>query len=82
MAIPKRLAADRLHGQAVWYSRTRRVMRGGNGRFLADDLLVGFSSCRRTQEANWIVQVSNGLAEPTELDEEGHVTNGCSHRLA
>lgn len=56
-------------------------MRGGNGRFLADDLLVGFSSCRRTQEANWIVQVSNGHAEPTELDEGGDAINGCSYRL-
>lgn len=56
-------------------------MRSGNGRFLADDLLVGFSSCRQTQEAKWIVQVSDGLAGPTELDEGGDVINGCSHRL-
>lgn len=31
---------------AELHRRMRRVMRGGNGRFLADDLLVGFSSCR------------------------------------
>lgn len=43
-------------------------MRGGNGRFLADDLLVAFAPSRGRQQANSIVQASNGRAGPAKLD--------------
>lgn len=52
----------------------RRVMRGGNGRFLADDLLVGFRTVVE-KEANRRVD------GPTECDELDDVVNGCPHRL-